>query len=157
MQILTLAQLVNVSTGAIGTILMMTDYARQWTIASSIGFLTLIGTNVLLSPTIGLVGAALGTFLGLLVMFTMGVWIAKKELGIWPYDLRFKKGFISYGVSLFSSLLASLFPIPFPALKLGFVSIIAVFGFILPLFFLGADDEDRYLFDLLLSKIKLAT
>jgi len=87
--ILVLGQLVNVATGAVGYLLMMSGRPYLWLGLSAAALAADCALNVLLIPLYGLGGAAAATAVSVAMLFVGGLIAVRKRLGIWPYDRRF--------------------------------------------------------------------
>jgi len=93
--ILAIGQLVNVGTGAVGPLLLMTGHQNRWLLNSSV----ILGANIMLNwiliPRWGLIGAALSTTCSISVLYLLGVRDLKRLLNISPYDRRYFKGLVA--------------------------------------------------------------
>ena len=143
LMVLTLAQLINVGTGEVGYLLMMTGHHSRWFWLSCSMLLMNIVLNVLLIPKFGLQGAAVGTALTVVGLFLLGLYEVKRRLGIWPYDKRYRKGALATVVAasaLWLFHLGGVRPVDGGLLLMFFVSIGVFTGALL---LLGLDGEDR--------------
>jgi O-antigen/teichoic acid export membrane protein len=141
--ILSAGQLVNVSTGSINTVFIMTGHQTRWLVISGVGLALDVGLGVLLTSKYGVTGAALATAIA-----GGGVWIfslfdGRRMLGLWPYDHRLFKGGVavaatSIGLALVKALLN---PLDLLMVVAGVVT--AVLVFFGTLLILGIDSEDR--------------
>lgn len=150
--ILSVGQIINVGTGSIGSLLSMTGHHRLWLALSIAGITMNICLCVLLIPRFGIVGAALGTAISLNLMYFAGLWWARRHLKIWPYDGRYIKGVVAFVGSILIFLgMVNVFPgSDFAILLLGLlISFVSFFGMLL---WLGVDEEDRHLAELLIPK-----
>jgi O-antigen/teichoic acid export membrane protein len=145
MVILALGQLVNVSTGAVGPLLVMTGRPVQWTSISAAMLLVSVVLGVLLIPSYGLVGAAISTSTAVAGKFILGLAQVRRSLGMWPYDRRYVKGLLAAGVALAPLVLVRAMPsvLPLARLALGGLACAATFG--LTLLALKIDPEDQQL------------
>ncbi|MEM1113372.1 MAG: polysaccharide biosynthesis C-terminal domain-containing protein [Pseudomonadota bacterium] len=82
LQILALAQLLNVLTGPVGICLLMCGQERVLLMSSSIGFLTLFLMCVSLVPLMGITGAAIAVAFSKIVTNGLNVWLVRKRLGV---------------------------------------------------------------------------
>lgn len=141
--ILSLGQLVNVGTGAVGPLLVMTGHPTRWSVLSGVALAANVLLNWYLVPRFGLAGAALGTALSLSGLFLVGLLQVRKKLGLWPYDRRYLKGLAGACVAAVGLLiLRNFFPVQsLPRLILagGF----SVGVFLAAIWGLGLDREDR--------------
>lgn len=86
--ILMAGQLVNVATGVVGVMLVMTGHARTWLGLSAATVVISLTLNVVLIPNAGLRGAALATTLATIALNLTSLGYARSVLGVWPYDRR---------------------------------------------------------------------
>lgn len=81
--IIALAQVINVSTGAVGSMLLMTGHEKNSrnivVFGAAFGFILYF----LLVPWMGIVGAALSYSSGLILTNVMSLFLVKRKLGIW--------------------------------------------------------------------------
>jgi O-antigen/teichoic acid export membrane protein len=159
LKILAVAQLINVSTGTVGPMLIMTGHQKQWLAISASMLVLNLALSTLLIPRFGISGAAVASGCALTGLFVLGLAAIKRLLGVWPYDWRYLKGAAAAGVA-YLALRAisqmSLFSVFFDGLLLRILSlsIIASLIFVTALFLLGLSDEDRTVLSLMLNKIK---
>jgi O-antigen/teichoic acid export membrane protein len=142
--ILAWAELINAGTGICGSIIDMTGYAKL-KLLNSILWITLgVGTNFLLIPRWGLVGAAVAVLIGITtinLLRVLEIWILFRLL---PYNLSFVKpivaGLAAFGVA---QIMGQWFPaeanLLYTAID-GFM-VLAVYASVLLL--LGLAPEDR--------------
>jgi stage V sporulation protein B len=97
--LLTIAQLINVGTGATGTMMLMTNHASLWAKISSSTFVVGFALCVFLTLKYGWVGTAVSTIIGLSVMFGIGTLQLRKKMNVWPYDRRYWKGLVAGAAS----------------------------------------------------------
>lgn len=152
--VLTIGQMVNVSTGAVGFILVMTGYERFWLIFSVVAFTLNVVLNVLLVPQFGLMGAAVATAIAISSLYLSGLFAAKRVVGLWPYDARYKKGMLAAALTISSLMLLQLIGIENIWLSIFVTALVATVVFVAVLWQLGLDSEDRKFLALLLQKVK---
>jgi O-antigen/teichoic acid export membrane protein len=143
--VLAAGQLVNIGTGSVGLVLMMGGQQNRWMMVSMIMFAVNIFGNFLLIPIWGLWGAAIATSGSVATMFIIGVFMARKHVGVWPYDRRFVKGLLAALIACVVPLGLILVPIKNPAVEL-FISvplILLVYG--IALYRQGLDEDDRWI------------
>lgn len=144
--VLSVGQLVNVATGAVGLILIMTNHQGRWLWLSIGAIVANVVLNVLLIPRYGLVGAAWATVISLGVQFVGGSIQVFMLHHIVAYDRRlFKTGWAS-ALAFFVGLIVSQ-AVPDSA---GWARLLFTVGttatvFYGTLFKLGLDEEDRLL------------
>lgn len=140
--ILTISQFINVGTGGVGFILIMTGRQKRWLVISASAVAVNLIFGITLIPRFGLIGAAIATSLSTVVLFLSGLIEAKRLLGLWPYDRRYIKGILALLAPLIILLvLPKNFSTPF--ISLIFITLIAHFGFIVALFLQGLEEEDK--------------
>jgi O-antigen/teichoic acid export membrane protein len=141
--VLALGQFINVATGAVGPMLIMTGHPRRWAIHNLAALAIGVLLNLLLTPRLGVLGAALSTSGALVVLFGSGLFAVRRTLGMWPYDRRFLKGVVAGVAAAACVILAERFTWQPAWLVLGIEGALAfgVFGFVL--WRLGLDEEDR--------------
>jgi O-antigen/teichoic acid export membrane protein len=139
---LSIAQFVNVGTGPVGNLLVMTGNQKIWFKISLTAFLLSIICNIIFIPRYGIEGAAVSTLISISILFLLGLIAVKKYLHIWPYDWRYYKGAIAGVAAIFALVLVNLMNIQGVEIKLVFAVIISfgVFGGVL--YFIGLDKED---------------
>jgi len=86
MLILAVGQMINLSTGAVGLLLVMSGRQNWWLAASAGALAVNISLNIALIPRYGLVGAAVATTLSLAGLFGCGLILARTSMRLWPYD-----------------------------------------------------------------------
>jgi O-antigen/teichoic acid export membrane protein len=141
--ILSIGQLVNVGTGAIGPVLVMTGHQKRWSILTGIALAVNICLNWFLVPRYGLTGAAVSTAVSLSGLFLLGVFQVRAVLRIWPYDRRYLKGLAGACLAVIILLIyRSVFPVrSLPEVVLAAIVTGVIFlGGILAL---GLDREDK--------------
>ena len=152
--VLAFAQLINVGTGAVGPLLIMTGHQKKWFLISGMMLLTNIALNVLLVPRLGLLGAALGSVCAVFGLFSLGLYQIKRLLGIWPYDRRYFKGAFATLISVIALLLLSQFEIHSLLLRLLATAAVSTIVFVGMLLLSGMDEEDREFIRLLRSRLR---
>lgn len=149
---LSAAQLINVATGGVGFVLLMTGREKQWTAISGVAAALNIALSVVLIPRWGLMGAALASSVTVIGLYGAGLLLAKRQLGIWPYDRRYAKGLAAATLTaLVILLLRAAYPAP-SILGLGAIALTSIGVFTGLLLLFGLEAEDRELLGLLLSR-----
>ena len=88
-------------------------------------------------------GAAVGTVISIALLMITGLHQVKTQLGMWPFDRRYLKGFVAAGVGAgWLFLWRSVFP-THSFISLGFAFVITAVLFLLTLRILGLDEEER--------------
>lgn len=93
--ILSIGQMINVGTGAVGLLLVMSGHQNRWVTISGMMLVVNVLINVFLIPRYGLIGAAAGTAFSLAGMYLLGLHQVYTHLKIWPFDHRYFKGIIA--------------------------------------------------------------
>lgn len=88
LRILTLGQFLNVATGSVGFLLIMTGRQTRWLVYSAWVLAANLVLNLLLIPRFGPTGAAAATAVSVGALFVLGLSGVRSTLGIWPYDAR---------------------------------------------------------------------
>lgn len=143
--ILAVGQLINVGSGSVGLMMVMSGNQRLWLWTAGLMLPVNIALNVLLIPQLGLSGAALASGISLGGLFVLGLLQVRRSLGIWPYDWRYIKGLLAATCAVGALLALRWVNLGFGPLEV-FLSLAishAVFFFGLALF--GLDTEDREL------------
>jgi O-antigen/teichoic acid export membrane protein len=143
--ILTVAQLINVGTGAVGPMLIMTGHQNRWFLISVIVLCVMLVLNYVLIPSFGLLGAALGSTCGTVGLSVLGLYQLKLSLGMWPYDKGYLKGILA--ILLAAGALFLLRLIPGGGTGIGLLALLIIAGGIISatLLTLGLDSEDKEL------------
>lgn len=153
LQILTIAQLINVATGAINLILIMGGYQIFWMLISASMLLMNVVVGIVLVPRLGIEGAAWGTVVAMLGLGLGGLFYTKRKLNMWPYDRRYLKGITAILFALIGGLLINNWQLPSLVLELGVTSIVICALFFIGLLLLGIDDEDWIFIDVVKSRV----
>ena len=82
--VLLVGQLVNAAAGSVGYLLILTGYHREATVALGLSAIACIVLTVVGVSTLGLVGAALGSMVGLTLLNGSLYWLVVRRLGIHP-------------------------------------------------------------------------
>jgi O-antigen/teichoic acid export membrane protein len=93
--ILLIGQIINLFTGSVNPLLVMTGNQSFLFKISGIVLCFDIVMNILLIPSIGLIGAAICTSLSLGILYLVALFWVKQKLDLWPFDRRYYKGLIS--------------------------------------------------------------
>lgn len=89
LRLLLVGVLVNVSTGALGELLVMTGNEKLSRNLNSIGALVLVVLSLILIPLYGGVGAAIAVAAGYVFLNLLMVLMVKRYLGFWPVGFTF--------------------------------------------------------------------
>jgi O-antigen/teichoic acid export membrane protein len=141
--ILSVGQLVNVATGAVGFMLIMTGRQNDWLVISCLAWIINLILNLILIPPLGILGSAIATSISVSLLFFTGLFRVKHKLNMWPYDWRYIKGLVAIVfVALVLSMMNFLLIKPI-ALFVFLEASVAYIVFMLTLFMLGLDSEDK--------------
>lgn len=152
--ILAVGQLINVATGAVGIILVMTGHQNRWLVLSGLALAAAITLHWLLIPRLGMTGAALSTSITTGGLYLAGLVEARRTIGLWPYDRRYVKLLLATALATAALVLLHLSSIASPALNLLLavgLSAGIVFG---TLFLLGLDTEDRHFISMIRRRLE---
>jgi O-antigen/teichoic acid export membrane protein len=152
--ILAIGQLINVGTGAVGTLLIMTGRQNRWLVFSAAALLASGTLHLMLIPRLGLSGAALSTSISISGLYLGGLFDVRRSLRLWPYGrwgLKLLLAAAPTGIVLL--FLRWLGPAS-PFLLLLFMSLasLGLFGGMLLL--MGLDDEDQEFINLMRARIR---
>ena len=98
--ILLIGQCINLFTGSVNPLLIMTGNQSFLFKISGIVLCIDVILSVIMIPSLGLTGAAIGTSISLGILYIVALIWAKKKLGLWPFDRRYYKGLISGAASV---------------------------------------------------------
>jgi len=143
--VLAAGQLVNIGTGSVGLVLMMGGQQNRWMITTMIMFAVNIVGNFLLIPIWGLWGAAIATSGSVATMFIIGALMARKHVGVWPYDRRYFKGLLAALIACTVPLGLKLVPITNPVAELLISAPLIVLVFGIAVTMQGLDEDDRWI------------
>ncbi len=152
--ILCVGQLVNVGTGAVGLLLIMTGRQKLWLRISMAALMGNILLNLSLIPILGMTGAALATSVSVGLMFVIALIQAKRELSVWPYDRRFLKGLYGASVATLALVILSLLPTEYALLEAALFVVTALTVFFATLLVVGLDEEDGDVIKTLMSGLR---
>jgi len=151
--ILTFGQVVNAGTGPVGYLLVMAGHQKKMFHISGTTCAVAIVLGLLLIPRWGMTGAAIATGAALACLFITAVIVAKRTLGMVPYDKRYYKGALA-------TALAALALTPLRGLHIGpawvtvlINTVVALGVFTGTLLLMGLDMEDRKFISLIRARI----
>lgn len=104
--LLAIGQLITVCAGSLGVLLVMTGRERSWAAVAAGAFLLNLPLSVHLVPRIGARGAAIATVISLMFLASAGTLVAKRALGVWPFNRRVGKTLALVCVTLLTARLA---------------------------------------------------
>lgn len=148
--ILTIGQMINLITGSVGVVLIMSGYQKLWLTINLFMLITNISLNVFLISTFGLVGASISTAFSVASTYIVGVIFAKWKLNISPFNKSSYKWLIAFASS--AVLMGALQPLQASfytdkLLILNFLVITFAFGTTLAI--IGLEKEDKQFLSLL--------
>lgn len=138
-------QMINLATGAVGMILVMSGRQNRLLALSALTLALNVILNLLWIPRFGLPGAALATTVSLAALFSTALFAVRRAPGVWPYDRRYLKGALAALVAG-GVLLALRLGFPEPGavhLALALLAAYGVFAGVIAV--QGLDREDREL------------
>ncbi|MEW5985383.1 MAG: flippase [Chloroflexota bacterium] len=141
--ILSIGQIVNVATGSVGYILLMTGRERQWMTIAVSSLLLNVALNWLLVPRWGLVGAAGASAVSTSLLYLTGLAWVRRTLKLWPYDRRYLKGLLATAVTVVVLIVASLVAPAGALWQLALTAALTAAAFFGALLLLGLDEEDK--------------
>ena len=155
MLLLAIGQFVNLATGAVGYLLIMTGNQNHWFMLTVVAFLLNIGLNFILIPSFGMVGAAIATSISTSTLFIVGILQVRWKLSLWPYDWRYTKGLVAASVTTLL-LIVHRFTLDYSMMwvQLMSIMIIALLGFGVTLYLLGLDSEDEEFVRLISARVR---
>lgn len=140
--ILLVGQAINLFTGSINPLLIMTGNEKAFFRISVAVFALSIVLNLMLVPRLGLVGASLSTGISLSILYIFALIWGKYKLGFWPFDRRYVKGLIATISAIIAVVAIKLIGINNDILGIVIQAFTAVIVFIIVLLFLKLDPED---------------
>ncbi len=152
MIVLVCGQMVNVATGAVAHLLIMSGHQNRWLTLSSVSVVVNVVLNLLWIPRFGLLGAAAATAVSMVGLMSLGLAAVRQHLGLWPWDRRYAKGLAGAGGAALALLaLRRFWPEPDP-LRLAALCFVSVAVFVVMLAILRFDDEDRHLLQIIRAR-----
>ena len=143
--ILAIGQLINIGTGPLDLLLIMTGHQRHCFMIAISMLIVNVALNCLLIPLIGLTGAALATTGTTILHFLAGLIQTKLSLGLWPYDRRYLKVILATLIVAIVLFLLRIIVVNFwsPFLTLLLIGTVSISMFVIVLLMLGLNDEDK--------------
>lgn len=140
--VLVVGQLVNVGTGPVGVVLVMTGRQREWLAISGSMFGLNLLLNVLLIPRMGMMGAAVSTSVALAGQFLLGVLYLRARLSVTPYSRSFFKLFPALAAGVVTWWATHIIGPPVLRVLAGTVAVVALVA--AAYLVQGLDEEDRH-------------
>lgn len=141
--ILSTAELINVVAGGAGIVLVMTGHPNRWLRISVFALLINIVLNILLIPTLGIIGAAISTMCGVITLVSLGLLDVRRTLGLWPYDRRHLKGLVAALITITVLWLIQSMISVSPIIRILISCLVGLSMYGTNLLLLGLDPEDR--------------
>jgi len=155
--VLTIGQLVNILTGPVGVILVMTGRQRRWLLLTACSISLNVILDVLWLPRYGVMGAAYASALALLVMFGGGTLSVFGLYHMWPVDRRFWRLVPPALAAAAATVVVRLLPLRSPFLAAALI-ILAAYGTALAARqLLPRDPEDRHAFATIMQQARRLT
>ena len=156
--VLAAAQLFNSSVGPTGRILAMTRYQRVVMVSTLASAAVGVSLSILLVPTYGILGAALGVAAAIVVLNAINLLSVRRLLGFWPYSRHYLKP-LAIGLLAAAGAYGVKLALPLPA---GIATILVtapVFlaGFAALFLASGLGDSDRQLLTALWTAVRRTT
>lgn len=151
--LLTITQVINIGTGAVAQVLLMTGQERKWFWFTLSAFVVNVTANLILVPRFGGVGAAIGSGISLIGLNIVGLFSAKKIVGAFPYHRNLLKGFAAALITTSLLLFLSRVSFEFNLISLVGIIITAYLAFGLSMVLFGIDDEDSKILDTLRTQL----
>ena len=151
--ILAVGQMINVGTGSVGQLLVMTGHQNRWLMLSGGALTANIIFSLLLIPRMGLIGAATATCASTAGLFIGALLVVRRTLGVWPYDKRYLKGIAAAGLGAAALYLQTLLGIESSTLNLLLALTISTCVVGGALLLLGLDSEDREILRMVYARV----
>lgn len=142
LMIITIGQLINIGSGAVGGVLVMSGNERSWLRITAAVMVLNVVLNVLFIPWLGVSGAALATTIAYGCTFVPALVAARKAAGIWPYDRRYVKGGVIFLIATICSVCVLYINVG-PVVKVFLALLVSYTIFAAVYLGVGVDDEDR--------------
>lgn len=97
--ILAIGQMVNAATGPVAPMLLNTGFARAWFYLSGAALAANFALNLVLVPRWGMVGAAVATMISIACLFVAGLVLARRRIGLRPYDRYVVRWLVSMAIA----------------------------------------------------------
>ncbi len=153
--ILAIGQMLNVITGPVGYILIMTGRQNYWFWLCLIAFIVNSILNIWLVPIYGFSGAAVATAVSIIIVNGGALLQTHYLLHLWPYDWRYLKGIASATITMILLMGYAHYTISwsYTAGLLGALAIAAITFFGLLLLF-KFDEEDQLFIELIQQRFQ---
>lgn len=152
--ILAVTQLFNITTGAVGVVIVMTGHQNKWLWMTIVMFFVNLGLNVVLIPMMGIEGAAIATGISIAVLYSIGLFVLRRYLEIWPYDSRFIKLLTSTVFSILLLFFVNQMLNTFLLVEILVNFILGTIVFVGIVWLFGFDAEDKQIFNQLVKRLR---
>lgn len=142
--LISLAELINVSTGPVGILLKMSGHQLVDLKISILVLVINIFLNYFLIPVYGLIGAAIATAVAISITHLVRLSMVWKYLRIFPYDISTLKPFISFLLMGASYSLAVYLLSPSIILKI-LIGLFCLIGYIIHFFVSKKNEDDNFI------------
>jgi len=154
--ILVAGQLVNLATGPVGNLLIMTGRQKLWVVVTASAFVINVTLNIILIPRFGLPGAAVATTVATSVSYLGGLLVVNLSLGLWPYDRRIAKGVSAACLTIAALYAQTYLEITSPLARFGLIALISTSVFFGALLIFRLDEEDWALMEVVKVQVRQA-
>ncbi len=110
--ILAIGQLVNVATGAVGYLLIMSGRQKIWLAVTAAAVFLNVLLAVTLIPRFGITGAAVATSVALVLLFGCGLVLVRRQMKLWPWDRSYLPMLVASAVAVLALSGAERFGVP---------------------------------------------
>lgn len=141
--VLVISQMINVATGSVGFILIMSGFQREWFAFSAVAFVINLLLCTWLIPLIGVMGAAIATLFTISFLNLAGLFRIRQKIGISPYDRRHLKALAAGALAALALLPLTYLEIQSAWLDLLTVSAVTIIIYVAAMWRLGLDPEDH--------------
>jgi len=150
--ILSFANLINVATGAVNSLYIMTKHEKSWAGLTGVAFLLSLILSGWFIPTWGIMGAALSMGIGLVFLNLAAVIQLRFLLQLWPYNRQYFQGGWAALVTTGLIFVFRWFVPTSGLLGLVVVFLLAFASFGIVLILLGIGEDDKTFLQTILSK-----
>lgn len=150
--ILSFGNLVNLATGSVASLFVMTKHEKFWAMLSGFSFLLTASLGIWLIPFWGINGAAFSMSAGLILLNIIALIQLYRFLGLWPYDIRYLGGILAAFLTAIIIILIKWFYPPNNIIALIIVTLFAFISFAIILRAVGLSNDDKEFLRMMISK-----
>jgi O-antigen/teichoic acid export membrane protein len=154
LSILIIGQFINIATGPVDIVLMMTGHQNDWLIITAGVFAANIILDILLIPSYGYLGAALSVTAAISAIYLVALLRVKRVFNIFPYNFQYIKGVVSTFLTFIILTIVSHISIAY-YLRVLILILIGFLVFFSCLYMLGLSEEDRMIFSTFTRSLSL--